>query len=227
MLGLTGKAAVTLTDPHRKASCRHVLETMVRQRVYALALGYEWCRDGTLAWRQKRPHRRSDVALIWRWRLAVPVPIVLADDLVHAVVVRPGCGDLHNARGAAVDEHQVPVFHPRLLQLAENGVGVAYVLAAGDGDQRAFWQMRLVLAVLPVAQVVHRIDRHRSWLSGLGRVAAVPQAPDLSGDVLVRFRRRIAHLLECVEPLAEILGAVGWAGTDGNRQALGAHGCLA
>ena len=41
MLGLTDRAAKALTDTRRKASCRHSLLTMVRQRVYALALGYE------------------------------------------------------------------------------------------------------------------------------------------------------------------------------------------
>ncbi len=41
MLGLTERAARALTDTRRKASCRHSLLTMVRQRVYALTLGYE------------------------------------------------------------------------------------------------------------------------------------------------------------------------------------------
>ncbi len=41
MPGLTDRAAQALTDTRRKASCRHSLLTMIRQRVYALALGYE------------------------------------------------------------------------------------------------------------------------------------------------------------------------------------------
>ena len=45
MLGLTDRAAKALTDTRRKASCRHSLPTMVRQRVYALALGYEDLND--------------------------------------------------------------------------------------------------------------------------------------------------------------------------------------
>ena len=45
MLGLTNRAARSLTDTRRKASCRHSLLTMVRQRVYALALGYEDLND--------------------------------------------------------------------------------------------------------------------------------------------------------------------------------------
>ena len=45
MLGLTNRAARALTDTRRKASCRHSLLTMVRQKVYALALGYEDLND--------------------------------------------------------------------------------------------------------------------------------------------------------------------------------------
>ena len=45
MPGLTDRAARSLTDTRRKASCRHSLLTMVRQRVYALALGYEDLND--------------------------------------------------------------------------------------------------------------------------------------------------------------------------------------
>ena len=45
MLGLTDRVTRALTDPRRKASCRHSLRTMVRQRVYALALGYEDLND--------------------------------------------------------------------------------------------------------------------------------------------------------------------------------------
>ena len=43
--GLTDRAAQALTDTRRQASCRHSLPTMVRQRVYALALGYEDLND--------------------------------------------------------------------------------------------------------------------------------------------------------------------------------------
>ena len=45
MLGLTDQAARGLTDSRRKASCRHSFRTMVRQQVYALALGYEDLND--------------------------------------------------------------------------------------------------------------------------------------------------------------------------------------
>ena len=66
MLGLTGRAAQALTDPRRKASCRHALPTLVRQRVYALALGYEDLND--------HDELRSDPAL----RTAVGADAVLA-----------------------------------------------------------------------------------------------------------------------------------------------------
>ncbi len=40
-LGLTEGAAKLVSDRRRKASCRHTVEVMLRQRVYGLALGYE------------------------------------------------------------------------------------------------------------------------------------------------------------------------------------------
>jgi hypothetical protein len=45
MLGLTQKAACCFTDSRRKASCGHNIEAMLRQRIYALALGYEDLND--------------------------------------------------------------------------------------------------------------------------------------------------------------------------------------
>ncbi len=39
-LGLTAAAARMLHDPRRQASCDHSLLSMIRQRVYGLALGY-------------------------------------------------------------------------------------------------------------------------------------------------------------------------------------------
>ena len=41
LLGLTQKAARCFMDSRRKASCAHSIEAMLRQRVYALAPGYE------------------------------------------------------------------------------------------------------------------------------------------------------------------------------------------
>ena len=40
-LGLTEAVARTLEDPRRQASCDHDRLSLLRQRVYALALGYE------------------------------------------------------------------------------------------------------------------------------------------------------------------------------------------
>ena len=44
-LGLTERVAKALCDPRRKASCRHDTLSIVRQRVYGLALGYEDLND--------------------------------------------------------------------------------------------------------------------------------------------------------------------------------------
>ena len=54
-LGLTRAVARSLTDPRRRASCEHDLLSLVRQRVYALALGYEDLND--------HQQLRSDAAL--------------------------------------------------------------------------------------------------------------------------------------------------------------------
>lgn len=45
VLGLTDAVAASLVDPRRRASCEHDLRTLVRQRVYGLALGYEDLND--------------------------------------------------------------------------------------------------------------------------------------------------------------------------------------
>jgi hypothetical protein len=44
-LGLTEAVARTLEDPRRQASCEHDGLSVLRQRVYALALGYEDLND--------------------------------------------------------------------------------------------------------------------------------------------------------------------------------------
>jgi len=44
-LGLTTAAAKLFDDPRRQASCEHSLLSMIRQRVYGLALGYEDLND--------------------------------------------------------------------------------------------------------------------------------------------------------------------------------------
>ena len=54
-LGLTERVAKALTDPRRQASCVHDAVSIVRQRVYGLALGYEDLND--------HDELRRDVAL--------------------------------------------------------------------------------------------------------------------------------------------------------------------
>ncbi len=54
-LGLTEAIAKALGDPRRRASCTHDLPSLLRQRVYALALGYEDLND--------HQHLREDLAI--------------------------------------------------------------------------------------------------------------------------------------------------------------------
>ena len=58
-LGLTGAVAALLNDPRRQASCEHTSLSMLRQRVYGLAAGYEDLND--------HDHLRHDLA----WQTAV------------------------------------------------------------------------------------------------------------------------------------------------------------
>ena len=44
-LGLTEAVARLLADPRRRASCEHDVHSLLRQRIYALALGYEDLND--------------------------------------------------------------------------------------------------------------------------------------------------------------------------------------
>ena len=45
LLGLSDAIAHALTDPRRQASCDHDVPGLVRQRLYAIALGYEDLND--------------------------------------------------------------------------------------------------------------------------------------------------------------------------------------
>ncbi len=58
-LGLTASVAPLLADPRRQASCEHSVLSMLRQRVYGLAAGYEDLND--------HDHLRHDLA----WQTAV------------------------------------------------------------------------------------------------------------------------------------------------------------
>lgn len=44
-LNLSATIAKTLADNRRQASCKHSLETLIKQRLYSLALGYEDLND--------------------------------------------------------------------------------------------------------------------------------------------------------------------------------------
>ena len=90
--------------------------------------------------------------------LAVPVPVRLADDLVNAVLLGPACRDLLRAGAAAVQQDHVIVLDLDTVQRAPDGGDVGKVLAAGEGDQGAFGQMRGGLAVFTGAQIVAGVD---------------------------------------------------------------------
>ena len=45
LLGLSKAVAQSLTDPRRQASCDHDARSLLRQRLYAIALGYEDLND--------------------------------------------------------------------------------------------------------------------------------------------------------------------------------------
>ena len=68
---------------------------------------------------------------------AVGVPVGLAHHLMDAVALGPLCRDALDAGAAAVGEHHVVVLRLGLVEPGEDGVRVAHVLAAGDGDQGA------------------------------------------------------------------------------------------
>jgi hypothetical protein len=44
-LGLSAAVAKALQDPRRRASCVHGLDSLIRQRLFGLALGYEDLND--------------------------------------------------------------------------------------------------------------------------------------------------------------------------------------
>ena len=77
-LGLTQAVAEALSDPRRRKSCAHDVRSLVRQRVYAVALGYEDLNDhdtlrrevGLPTGRRRGGSTRycwSSSSLAWRW----------------------------------------------------------------------------------------------------------------------------------------------------------------
>ena len=95
MLRLPDRAAGALSDPRRKTSCRHSSLSLVRQRIYALALGYEDLNDHDEL--QSDPALQSAVgAVSWKLsafcqlRLAVQILRIIDEDfLLQAGVVDP------------------------------------------------------------------------------------------------------------------------------------------
>ncbi len=92
-LGLTGKAATAPADPRRRASCRHTPVSMVRQRVCALALGYEDLND--------HDELRSDPAL--QTAVGADAPLAGASTLCR-FEQRMGREDALRLHGALVDQ---------------------------------------------------------------------------------------------------------------------------
>ena len=63
---------------------------------------------------------------------------------MDAVLLGPACRDLLRAGSAAVQQDHIVVLDLDAVQRAPDGGDVAEVLAAGEGDQGAFGQMREV-----------------------------------------------------------------------------------
>ena len=98
-----------------------------------------------------------------------------------------------------------------LSRESPDGGDVAEVLAAGEGDQGAFGQMRGGRAVFTGAQVVAGIDGGGGKFAGLAAVRPVARTPGIAGLGSVSLGGEIAHGLEGVAAIAEVLGAIGEA----------------
>ena len=84
-------------------------------------------------------------------------------------------------------------------------------LPPGEGDQGAFGQMRGGLAVFTGAEVVAGVDGGGGQFAGLAAVRSVTRAPGIAGLGTVSLGSEVAHGLECVAPVAEVLDAIGEA----------------
>ena len=87
--------------------------------------------------------------------------------------------------------------------------GFGDVLAAGDRDEGALRQVRHGLAVLAGALEVAGVDRRRGELAGLRGVRSAPGPPHAAGLDPVGVGGCVAHGLEGVAPVAEVLRPVG------------------
>ena len=115
-------------------------------------------------------------------------------------------------------EHHVGVFLAGLVQPGDDGGGVGDVPPAGNGDQRSLGKMRHGLAVLAGAHEVAGVDGGGSQVAGLAGVRSAPGPPCAAGVRAVGFGGFVAHDLEGVAPVGEVLRAVGdklqFAGLD-------------
>ena len=95
------------------------------------------------------------------------------------------------------------------VQRAPDGGDVVEVLAAGEGDQGALGQMCGGLTVLAGAEVVAGVDGGRGEFAGLAAVRTVTRAPGIAGLGTISFGGEVAHGLEGVAAVAEVLDPVG------------------
>ena len=139
---------------------------------------------------------------------SVCVPVGPADDLVDALRLGPTRRDLLCTRSAAMHEHHVRILAVDVIECGADGLCVLDGLGAGDGNERAFGQVRLGLLVLSGAEEVPGIDCRGGQLRGSAGVRAVARAPGFAGVAAVVLGGGIAQLLEGVAAVAEVAGAL-------------------
>ena len=81
-------------------------------------------------------------------------------------------------------------------------------LPAGEGDQGAFGKMRGGLAVFTGAQVVAGVDGGGGQFAGLAAVRSFTRAPGVAGLGSVSLGGEVAHGLEGIAPIAQVLDPV-------------------
>ena len=143
---------------------------------------------------------------------SVPVPVGLADDLVDAVALGPGGGDLLGSGTAAVDEDHVGVPGLDAIEGGPDGVGVLGLPAACDGDEGSVGEVGAGLAVLAGADEVAGVDGGGGELAGAAGVGAVAGPPLFAGLGPVGVGGEVAELLKGVA--ADALAASAAHGRD-------------
>ena len=84
-------------------------------------------------------------------------------------------------------------------------------LPPAEGDQRAFGQMRGGLAVFTGAEVVAGVDGGGGEFAGLTAVRSIARTPGIAGLGTVSLGGEVAHGLEGIAPVTEVLDPVGQA----------------